>query len=114
MGGAQYSVMRNYVYMGHTEFETLPADCDWELLDAYGERLSFVFGLDDHWGPLHHLEELQRRVPALATEVEREGHRHAFCCTLAGAVWNAEKVRDLCYRRDLRLAGTGGLQAPRH
>ncbi|XP_051149611.1 uncharacterized protein LOC127264199 [Andrographis paniculata] len=88
----QYHTMRNMLYMAMTEFEKLPENPDWDLIRWKRNRIAFLFGADDHWGPLHLYEEMCRKVPDASAEVEREGHTHAFSCSEAGSVWVARHV----------------------
>ncbi|KAJ0973373.1 hypothetical protein J5N97_021332 [Dioscorea zingiberensis] len=50
-------------------------------------QLALLFGIDDHWAPLSFFEE----VPGLALSIEREGHTHAFCCTVAGSLYGVAR-----------------------
>lgn len=85
----QYSVVRNFSYMGMTEFRKLQTYPDWAFLREKQDQISFLFGVDDHWGPLTLFEEVCKEAPDLDVEIEREGHDHAFCCTEAGSSWVA-------------------------
>eukprot|EP00850_Spirogloea_muscicola_P014810 SM000109S14124 [mRNA] locus=s109:28644:30269:+ [translate_table: standard] len=108
----KYHVMGNFSYMGMTEFDTLQRKPDWSFLRHHGARIAFLFGVDDHWGPLDLCrerrpprqgaesdgerarvgrggEQLEEAAPEVETVVEREGHLHAFCCTREGSQWVA-------------------------
>ncbi|MBA0692972.1 hypothetical protein Goari_010492, partial [Gossypium aridum] len=74
----QYHTIRNVLYMARTEFIKITAlpytnnssidtevDCtlddiktpDWEFMRENQEKISFLYGIDDHWGPLQMFEE---------------------------------------------------------
>ncbi|XP_056158861.1 uncharacterized protein LOC115671535 isoform X2 [Syzygium oleosum] len=74
---------------------------DWAFLRANREKIAFLFGLDDHWGPLQTLEEISKKIPEITLAIEREGHTHSFCCTEAGSVWVAEHIASLIKARIL-------------
>ncbi|CAM6014825.1 unnamed protein product [Sphagnum balticum] len=81
----QSRVVHNFMYMGRTEFATLPLEPDWGFLREFQSRISFLFGTDDHWGPLSLLVNISKEIPQLKMVVEREGHLHTFSCTKAGS-----------------------------
>ncbi|CAN7117338.1 unnamed protein product, partial [Brassica rapa subsp. narinosa] len=56
----QYHTMRNVLYMAMTEFRELAAEPDWEFMRENQSKLAFLFGIDDHWGPLQLFEEVSR------------------------------------------------------
>ncbi|KAI3447416.1 hypothetical protein Pfo_004081 [Paulownia fortunei] len=91
----QYHTMRNMLFMAMTEFQKLPEKPDWDFIRGKKSQIAFLFGLDDHWGPLHLYEEICKQVPDASLEVEREGHTHAFSCTEAGSIWVARHVSSL-------------------
>ncbi|PWA59374.1 ribosomal protein S3, eukaryotic/archaeal [Artemisia annua] len=66
-------------------------------LGIYQKRnqIAFLYGEDDHWGPLHMHDEITMHVPDVVVEFEREGHSHIFCCIVAGSVWVARHVTTL-------------------
>lgn len=97
----QYHTMRNVLFMAMTEFKQLPEVPDWAFLRANREKIAFLFGLDDHWGPLHVLEEISKTIPEITLAIEREGHTHSFSCTEAGSVWVAEHIVSLIKARIL-------------
>ncbi|CAN7010548.1 unnamed protein product [Brassica rapa subsp. trilocularis] len=88
----QYHTMRNVLYMAMTEFRELAAEPDWEFMRENQSKLAFLFGIDDHWGPLQLFEEISKHAPGTCLSIEREGHTHGFCCTVAGSVWVAQHV----------------------
>ncbi|EXC01933.1 hypothetical protein L484_018847 [Morus notabilis] len=59
------------------------------------DRIAFLFGSDDHWGPLKLYEEISRQAPGIALSLEREGHGHFFCCFEDGSTWVAHHVATL-------------------
>ncbi|XP_017416185.1 uncharacterized protein LOC108327031 isoform X4 [Vigna angularis] len=65
---------------------------DWTFMKERKAQLTFLFGIDDHWGPLDLLEEISKQVPGVAVSIERENHTHGFCCTEAGSLWVAQHV----------------------
>ncbi|CAI7886447.1 unnamed protein product [Closterium sp. NIES-54] len=82
----RYNMLRNYAYMGHTEFIYFSErEFDWAFLSSNAPHFTFIFGRDDHWGPLHLHQQMQERVPEVAAYVDEEGHEHTFCCTDRGA-----------------------------
>ncbi|XP_009146697.1 lipid droplet-associated hydrolase isoform X1 [Brassica rapa] len=99
----QYHTMRNVLYMAMTEFRELAAEPDWEFMRENQTRLAFLFGIDDHWGPLQLFEEISKLAPGTSLSIEREGHTHAFCCTVAGSVWVAQHVATLIKNRFTHL-----------
>ncbi|KAM3689629.1 hypothetical protein ACB098_09G062700 [Castanea mollissima] len=90
----QYHTMRNVLFMAMTEFRKLTATPDWAFMREKKEKLAFLFGGDDHWGPLQMFEEISKQVPGIALSIER-GHNHAFSCTEAGASCVAKYVASL-------------------
>lgn len=92
---SQYHTMRNVLYMAMSEFKKLAETPDWTFLRERKGQCAFLFGVDDHWGPLHLLEEISNQVPGIALSVERENHTHGFCCTEAGSLWVAQHVANL-------------------
>ncbi|XP_059646599.1 uncharacterized protein LOC132293236 isoform X2 [Cornus florida] len=91
----QYHTMRNVLFMAMTEFKKLSETPDWAFMRGKQSQLAFLFGVDDHWGPLQMFEEISKHVPDATIAIEREGHTHAFCCTEAGSLWVAEHVAGL-------------------
>ncbi|KAK4766860.1 hypothetical protein SAY86_014611 [Trapa natans] len=87
-----YHTVRNMLFMAMTEFEKLSEEPDWAFWEMNKRKLAFLFGTDDHWGPLQMLEEISCQVPEISLSIEREGHTHAFSCTQAGSTWVAEYV----------------------
>lgn len=85
----QYHSIRNFCYMGMTEFQKLQKHPDWAFLKEKQDQISLLFGVDDHWGPLTLFEEVSMEAPDLDVEIEREGHKHSFCCSEAGSYWVA-------------------------
>ncbi|KAL0333519.1 UNVERIFIED_CONTAM: Lipid droplet-associated hydrolase [Sesamum angustifolium] len=73
----------------------LPEKPNWDFIRGKKNQIAFLFGLDDHWGPLHVYEEIRKQAPDARLEVEREGHTHAFSCSEAGSVWVAQHVSSL-------------------
>jgi len=63
------------------------------------KKISFLFGIDDHWGPLSLLDEMSKKVPELNVATEREGHLHAFCCTKAGSNWVARYAANTIFNQ---------------
>ncbi|OVA07111.1 Protein of unknown function DUF2305 [Macleaya cordata] len=88
----QYHTMRNILFMAMTEFEKLAQQPDWMFLREKKDQIAFLFGIDDHWGPLSMFEEISKQVENVALSIEKEGHTHAFSCTEAGSVWVADHV----------------------
>ncbi|KAK1429263.1 hypothetical protein QVD17_11469 [Tagetes erecta] len=91
----KYHTMCNVLYMAMTEFEELVKVPDWEFMREQRNRIAFLYGDDDHWGPLYMHDEVVKQVPDVVVEVEREGHTHSFSCTMAGSIWVARHVATL-------------------
>ncbi|KAL2554222.1 alpha/beta-hydrolase superfamily protein [Forsythia ovata] len=91
----QYHTIRNMLFMAMTEFEKLSEKPDWAFMREKKSQIAFLFGVDDHWGPLHLYEEIRKQVPNARVAVEREGHTHAFSCSEAGSLWVAQHVASL-------------------
>lgn len=97
----QYHTMRNVLFMAKTEFLKLYEEPDWNFIRAKQDQIAFLFGVDDHWGPLTHLEEISRHAPGVALSIEKEGHTHGYCCTEAGSFWVADYTANLIKNRML-------------
>eukprot|EP01018_Ginkgo_biloba_P016791 Gb_27634 [translate_table: standard] len=91
----RYSMVRNFTFMGMTEFKKLQTNPDWTLIREKEDQIAFLFGIDDHWGPLSLSEEVSRNAPGVNLTIEKEGHTHAFCCTKTGSAWVANHTVDL-------------------
>ncbi|XP_024539584.1 lipid droplet-associated hydrolase isoform X1 [Selaginella moellendorffii] len=94
------SMVANFTYMGMTEFAKLKEEVDWDFLRENHRRVCFLFGIDDHWGPLSLLEQVHERVPGLKTAVvQSEDITHDFCCTKPGSEWvarfTAERIKEV-------------------
>ncbi|KAF3442719.1 hypothetical protein FNV43_RR16636 [Rhamnella rubrinervis] len=92
---AKYHTMRNILFMAMTEFKKLSETPDWAFMRAKHHKFAFLFGIDDHWGPLEMFEEISKEVPEIGVSIEREGWTHAFSCTEAGSLWVAQYVANL-------------------
>ncbi|KAF3441594.1 hypothetical protein FNV43_RR15509 [Rhamnella rubrinervis] len=46
---------------------------DWAFMRAKHHKFAFLFGIDDHWGPLEMFEEISKEVPEIGVSIEREG-----------------------------------------
>ncbi|KAK8302789.1 hypothetical protein V6Z12_D04G109300 [Gossypium hirsutum] len=55
----QYHTIHNVLYMARTEFIKLSETPDWEFMRENQEKISFLYGIDDHWGPLQMFEEVE-------------------------------------------------------
>ncbi|XP_020573349.1 lipid droplet-associated hydrolase [Phalaenopsis equestris] len=95
----KYHTMRNALFMAKFEFEKLSEEPDWRFLKENNEQIAFLFGNDDHWGPLSLFEEISRQVPDALLSIEREGHTHSFSCSEAGSVWVARHVANFIKNR---------------
>ncbi|KAE8807974.1 hypothetical protein D1007_15654 [Hordeum vulgare] len=93
--------MRTVLFMAKTEFLKLHEEPDWNFIIAKQDQIAFLFGVDDHWGPLTHLEEISRHAPGVALSIEKEGHTHGYCCREAGSFWVADYAADLIKNRML-------------
>lgn len=91
----QYHTVRNMLFMAMTEFKKLVEAPDWVFMRGKQSQMAFLFGLDDHWGPLQMLDEIVKQIPGAVVEIEKEGHTHAFSCTKAGSLWVAQFVASL-------------------
>ncbi|XP_059462598.1 uncharacterized protein LOC132191540 [Corylus avellana] len=94
----QYHTMRNVLFMAMTEFKKLTETPDWAFVREKQEKLAFLFGVDDHWGPLQMFEEISEHVPGIALSIERV-HSHAFACTEAGSSCVAKHIASLIDNR---------------
>ncbi|KAE8098622.1 hypothetical protein FH972_016668 [Carpinus fangiana] len=94
----QYHTLRNILFMAMTEFKKLTETPDWAFVREKQEKLAFLFGVDDHWGPLQMFEEISKHVPGIALSVERD-HTHAFACTEAGSSCVAKFIASLIENR---------------
>ncbi|XP_010534400.1 PREDICTED: lipid droplet-associated hydrolase isoform X2 [Tarenaya hassleriana] len=99
----QYHTMRNVLFMAKTEFTKLAEEPDWDFMRENQSRLAFLYGIDDHWGPLQMFEEISKQAPGIPLSIEREGHTHGFCCTVAGSTWVAQYVATLVKDRISQL-----------
>ncbi|KAF9664898.1 hypothetical protein SADUNF_Sadunf16G0065800 [Salix dunnii] len=105
----QYHTFRNMLYMALMEFRKLSEMPDWAFMRENYEKIAFLFGVDDHWGPLQMFEEalfnslscsqISKQVPGISLSIEREGHAHSFCCTEAGSEWVAQHVASLIKKK---------------
>ncbi|KAI8562936.1 hypothetical protein RHMOL_Rhmol03G0074600 [Rhododendron molle] len=100
----QYHVMRNVLFLAMTEFKKLSETPDWKFMREKQSQIAFLFGAEDHWGPLQMFDEISSNVPGAALAVEREGHSHAFSCTTAGSLWVAHHVANLIKNRRISLS----------
>ncbi|KAK9122860.1 hypothetical protein Sjap_012462 [Stephania japonica] len=91
----QYHVMRNVFHMAMTEFQMLAEAPDLMFMRGKQEKIAFLFGIDDHWGPLSMFEEILKEVSDVSLSIEKEGHAHGYCCTKAGSEWVAGHVVSL-------------------
>ncbi|KAG6640645.1 lipid droplet-associated hydrolase isoform X4 [Carya illinoinensis] len=67
---------------------------DWKFMREKQEKIAFLFGVDDHWGPLQMHEEISKQVPGISLSIER-AHPHAFSCTEDGSSCVAKHVARL-------------------
>ncbi|KAL0910499.1 hypothetical protein M5K25_021488 [Dendrobium thyrsiflorum] len=95
----KYHTMRNVLFMAKTEFEKLSEEPDWSFMKEKKKQMAFLFGADDHWGPLSLFEEISRHVPGAPLSIEREGHSHTFSCSEGGSIWVAHHVANLIKSR---------------
>ncbi|XP_044507446.1 lipid droplet-associated hydrolase isoform X2 [Mangifera indica] len=96
---SKYHVMRNVLFMAMTEFKKLSETPDWAFMRENQNKMAFLFGIDDHWGPLQMFEEISKQAPDITLSIEREGHSHTFCCTQAGSSWVAGHVANLIRKK---------------
>ncbi|GMH28709.1 hypothetical protein Nepgr_030552 [Nepenthes gracilis] len=87
-----YHIIQNMLFMARTEFKKLSETPDWEFMRAKKDQIAFLFGSDDHWGPLSMFEEISKQVHGVDMSIETEGYDHAFSCTEAGSLWVARHV----------------------
>ncbi|CAO2181678.1 unnamed protein product [Urochloa humidicola] len=97
----KYHTVRNVLFMVMTEFDKLTEEPDWSFIRAKEDKIAFLFGLDDHWGPLSHLEEISKRAPGVSLSVETEGHTHGYCCNEPGSFWVADYIANLIKNQNL-------------
>ncbi|OEL35467.1 hypothetical protein BAE44_0003517 [Dichanthelium oligosanthes] len=100
----KYHTMRNVLFLAMTEFQKLTEEPDWTFIREREDKIAFLFGVDDHWGPLSHLEEdqqISKRAPGVTLSVETEGHTHGYCCNEAGSIWVADYIANLIKNQSL-------------
>ncbi|CAO1941007.1 unnamed protein product [Urochloa humidicola] len=97
----KYHTMRNVLFMAMTEFQKLTEEPDWTFVREKEDKIAFLFGVDDHWGPLSHLEEISKRAPGVTLSVETEGHTHGYCCNEPGSIWVADYIANLIKNQSL-------------
>lgn len=90
----QYHTMRNILFMAMTEFQKLTETPDWAFLREKHDKLAFLFGANDHWGPLQMFEEISKQVPGVPLSIER-AHPHGFSCSEAGSSCVAKYIASL-------------------
>ncbi|XP_059278800.1 uncharacterized protein LOC132032985 [Lycium ferocissimum] len=90
----RYHTVQNMLYMAMTEFEELCEGPDWSFMREKESQMAFLFGSDDHWGPLHLYEEISNKVPGAVLALGGD-YPHAFSCTDAGSLWVAQHVSNL-------------------
>ncbi|XP_021892478.1 lipid droplet-associated hydrolase isoform X2 [Carica papaya] len=95
----QYHTMRNVLFMAMTEFKELSKTPNWTFMRENQHKISFLYGIDDHWGPMYMFNEISKQAPKISLSVEGEGHTHAFCCTEAGSLWVAHHVTSLIEKK---------------
>ncbi|XWS66600.1 hypothetical protein CRYUN_Cryun05aG0213800 [Craigia yunnanensis] len=91
----KYHTMCNVLFMAMTEFRKLSETPDWEFMRENQDKITFLYGIDDHWGPLQMFEEISKQASGIGLSIENEGHTHSFCCSEAGSVWVAHHVASL-------------------
>ncbi|MCD7452887.1 hypothetical protein HAX54_018561 [Datura stramonium] len=91
----RYHAVQNMLYMAMTEFQKLSEVPDWSFMREKKGQVAFLFGVDDHWGPLDLYEEISNKVPGAVLSVEGGNYTHAFSCTEAGSLWVAQHVSGL-------------------
>ncbi|KAF5473918.1 hypothetical protein F2P56_005864 [Juglans regia] len=90
----QYQVVRNILFLTMTEFRKLAETPDWKFMREKREKIAFLFGVDDHWGPLQMHKEISKQVPGISLSIER-AHPHTFSCTEDGSSCVAKHVARL-------------------
>ncbi|GLT65793.1 hypothetical protein SLA2020_382040 [Shorea laevis] len=88
----QYHTMRNVLFMARTIFREVAKPLDWEFMRANQNKIAFLFGIDDQWGPLELFMEICQQVQGSSISIDGEGHRHAFSCSEAGSLCVAGHV----------------------
>ncbi|KAM7271978.1 hypothetical protein ACFE04_031192 [Oxalis oulophora] len=91
----QYHTIRNVLFMARGELIQLEETPDWTFIKENESKIGFLFGIDDHWGPLEMFEEISKQAPGTSLSIEREGHSHSFCCSEGGSAWVAQYVAGL-------------------
>ncbi|KAF5473916.1 hypothetical protein F2P56_005863 [Juglans regia] len=90
----QYQVVRNILFLAMTEFRKLAETPDWKFMREKREKIAFLFGVDDHWGPLQMHKEISKQVPGISLSIEK-AHPHTFCFTEDGSSCVAKHVARL-------------------
>ncbi|KAL5710463.1 hypothetical protein ACHQM5_021020 [Ranunculus cassubicifolius] len=103
----KFHTVRNTLFMAKKEFEKFAEGPDWIFIRERQDQVAFLFGIDDHWGPLSLFEEISKEAPEVGLAIEREGHTHGFSCTVAGSVWVGDHVVGLIKQQfDVRFHKT--------
>uniref|UniRef100_A0A803QMM0 Lipid droplet-associated hydrolase n=1 Tax=Cannabis sativa TaxID=3483 RepID=A0A803QMM0_CANSA len=67
----KFHTMRNVLFMAMTEFKKLSETPDWTFMREKHHRIAFLFGIDDHWGPLQMYEEVSDGISLLKSPLAK-------------------------------------------
>ena len=67
----------NSLRLTRSEFATL-GDADYDLIGKYVDRLTFYYGVDDHWCPRHYYDDMKATFPDADIRLCRDAFHHAF------------------------------------
>nr|GEX85505.1 retrovirus-related Pol polyprotein from transposon TNT 1-94 [Tanacetum cinerariifolium] len=74
--GVSVSYSLNVLYLMMTAFEELVKEMYWEFIRKKRNQIAFLYGDDDHSGPLCMHDEIVKQVPDAVVEIEKEGHSY--------------------------------------
>jgi len=90
----RYSAYNNMTFMGRGELNDLEPPPDYAFLREAASKVHLVYCRDDFWAPLWVKEEMEQKVPGLATYLDAE-HGHMFCCQEIASVDIAAMVNKI-------------------
>lgn len=73
----QSSVVASALRLVHSEFAAL-GDADYDLIGKHVDRLTFYYGIDDHWCPRGFYDDMKATFPDADIRLCRGAFRHAF------------------------------------
>ncbi|GAB4815405.1 hypothetical protein N2152v2_002451 [Parachlorella kessleri] len=86
--------VRNGLFMGRCEFETLTGPADWWLLRKLGPRFAVLCCPNDVWFPEWKWQQMLQDVPGVEAFWE-ESMNHAFCVTRKMSLAVAQRILEI-------------------